>query len=136
MPNHYHLIVQQQEGGSISRFVQTTFNTYVQAFNRQLNHSGTLFEGRVRAKRIESDQYVVRLAAYLHLNPVRARLVAHLEEWMYSDYHSWVGDESNFSEGGVLRLRYFRDPDGYRSLIEEMRARDSVKKIEAYLFEE
>jgi len=136
MPNHYHLIVQQGGGGSISRFMQMTFNAYVQALNRQVRRSGTIFEGKVKAKLIESDRYLVQLASYLHLNPVRARLVASPEEWEYSDYRGWMGEESDLSDGGSIRSRYFPKTANYQSFVGRMGERDSLEEIEAYLFEE
>ena len=61
MPNHYHLVCRQQAGGSPSKFLQTTFNAYSQAVNKQQGHSGTLFEGRAQAKHIDSDSYVLHV---------------------------------------------------------------------------
>ena len=55
MPNHYHLLLRQNEGGSISRFVQTVFNAYTQAINLSTGHSGTLFlRGRIGERPLES----------------------------------------------------------------------------------
>jgi REP element-mobilizing transposase RayT len=91
MPNHYHMLVQQMEGGSISRFIQTTFNAYVQGFNVQTKHSGALFQGKAKSLEVDSDEYAVRLCRYIHLNPVIAGLVSNPEEWEWSDYREWIG---------------------------------------------
>ena len=95
MPNHYHMLVQQMEGGSISRFIQTTFNAYVQGFNVQTEHSGALFQGKAKALEVDSDEYAVRLCRYIHLNPVIAGLVSTPEQWEWSDYREWIGNRSN-----------------------------------------
>ncbi len=95
MPNHYHMLVQQLEGGSISRFIQTTFNAYVQGFNVQTEHSGALFQGKAKALEVDSDEYAVRLCRYIHLNPVVAGLVSAPEEWKWSDYREWIDGLSN-----------------------------------------
>jgi len=55
MPNHYHFVLRQNENGSISRFLQTTFNAYSQAINKELQRSGTLFESRAKGILIDSD---------------------------------------------------------------------------------
>jgi len=52
MPNHYHLILRQEANGSISRFLQTTFNAFVQFFNVMEHHSGTLFQGPAKSNSI------------------------------------------------------------------------------------
>jgi putative transposase len=98
MPNHYHLLLFQQEGGSISKTLQTTINSYVQAVNKKYDFSGSLFEDRAKSILVETDRYVVHLARYIHLNPVRAKLVVKPDEWMYSDYSRWVGT-NNLSNG-------------------------------------
>jgi REP element-mobilizing transposase RayT len=69
MPNHYHLLVRQEEGGSISRYLQTTFNAYVQYFNVLEGHSGTLFQGPAKSRAIETDTDFLQVVRYIH--PIR-----------------------------------------------------------------
>ncbi|MCX6143445.1 MAG: transposase [Ignavibacteriales bacterium] len=92
MPNHYHMLVRQDLTGSISRFLQTTFNAYVQYFNILERHSGTLFQGPAKSRLIESDAQLMRCLAYVHTNPVRASLVRNAMEWEYTDYATWAGN--------------------------------------------
>lgn len=54
MPNHYHLVLKQEGGGSISRFLQTTFNSYVQYYNLLETHSGTLFQGAAKSRFVDT----------------------------------------------------------------------------------
>lgn len=72
MPNHYHLLVRQELGGTVSRFLQTTFNAYVQYFNAMEGHSGTLLQGPARSRSIETDEYLMQVVRYIHCNPVWA----------------------------------------------------------------
>jgi len=98
MPNHYHMLVRQDLKGSISRFLQTTFNAYVQYFNMMEKHSGTLFQGPAKSKHIDSNAQLMRCLAYIHTNPVRASLVRNVRDWEYSDYAVWAGDpEANLA---------------------------------------
>jgi putative transposase len=80
MPSHYHFLLRPEEDGLLSRFIQRLFNSYTQAFNKQQGRSGTLFEGRAKSVRVDTDEYVLHLCRYIHLNPVRAGLVAHPAE--------------------------------------------------------
>ncbi len=84
-----------------------------------------MFEGKAKSILVETDRYVVHLARYIHLNPVKAKLVVKPDEWMYSDYFRWV-DNNNPSDGlkpsdGFLALRdsYFGGGDNYRKFVEE-----------------
>jgi REP element-mobilizing transposase RayT len=92
MPNHYHLVLLPTEGGSVSKTLQTTFNSYVQAVNKKYKLSGSLFQGKTKSILVDSDEYAVNLVRYIHLNPVKAKLVLTPLEWKFSDYARWVND--------------------------------------------
>ena len=127
MPNHYHFILQQESGGSISRFLQMTFNAYTQAVNREQRRSGTMSQGRAKGLLVDDDKYLVQLVRYIHLNPVVAGLVAKPEEWEFSDYENWITP----AEGPEIRRMYFPDSDEYKSFVEEYkdeRDRDLLTK--------
>jgi putative transposase len=61
MPNHYHLVLQQKENGSISKFIQSVMTSYVQAINKKYDSSGILFQGKAKSKLIDSDEYVLQM---------------------------------------------------------------------------
>ena len=90
MPNHYHIVLLQNEGGSITRFLQTVFNGYTQSINNELNWSGTLFESRAKGILIDYDRYLFQVICYDHLNPVFAAMVTKPEDWEFSDYRDWI----------------------------------------------
>jgi len=50
-PNHYHFTVRQDGDAPAANLPQFVFNSYTKAYNKMYNHSGTLFEGRFKAKR-------------------------------------------------------------------------------------
>jgi putative transposase len=91
MPNHYHFLLRQQEGGSISRFIQTTFNACVQALKKMEEHSGTIFQGTAKIVAVETDEYLYQLVSYIHFNPVKTGLTSSPELWEFSDYWQWIG---------------------------------------------
>ena len=74
MSNHVHLLL---ETGSepLSKFMQGLQQSYTQYFNRKHRKVGHLFQGRYRAIVCEKDQYLLTLVRYIHLNPIRAKLV-------------------------------------------------------------
>ena len=136
MPNHYHLLLFQQKGGNIFKTIQTTFNSYVQAINKKYKFSGSLFQSKAKSILVDSDRYAFLLVRYIHLNPVKAKLVLMPHECKFSDYRRWV-DTCNPSDSlelsdGFLRLRnsYFGEGDKYRKFVEEYdeKADESVSK--------
>ena len=120
MPNHYHLLVRQEEGGSVRLFLQTTFNAYAQAFNTITRHRGTLFQGRAKGKEVESDEYALRVCRYIHRNPVKAKLVTNAAEWEFSDYRVWAGTQTSTMTNLGLRNGYFTDAGHYREWFSEL----------------
>jgi len=117
MPNHYHMLARQEMGGSISRFLQTTFNSYVQYFNTLERHSGTLFQGPAKSKLIVSDAHLMRSLAYIHTNPVRASLVRSVRDWEYSDYASWAGDSDASFASKRLRASLIGNGVDYQEFV-------------------
>ncbi len=94
MPNHYHLLVRQKSEIPVSKWLQRIFNGYSQAVNKQEKWTGTLFEGRPKHILIDSDRYLLEIIAYIHYNPVAARLVDHPDEWEFSNCLEWMGQRS------------------------------------------
>ena len=75
MPNHYHLLVRQETDRPLSEWVQFLFNGYVQAINKQLGQSGTLFQGRTKHILVDNDAYLIHLVRYIHYNPVASKII-------------------------------------------------------------
>lgn len=112
MPTHYHFLLGAEDRAQASRFIQQLFNSHTQAFNRQYERHGTLFEGRAKFKQIETDEYILQAARYIHLNPVEAGLVKRPEDWKHSNYQEMVLGNNNFV------ANYFRDKHEYTKFVE------------------
>jgi putative transposase len=91
MTTHYHLIIETPEGnlGKIMHFLNGSYTTYI---NIKRKRSGHLFQGRYKAILVDKDSYLLELSRYLHLNPVRAKMVEKPEEYPHSSYGSFVSD--------------------------------------------
>jgi putative transposase len=107
MPNHYHFLVGVDKDGSLSPFFQRLFNSYSQAFNRQQNRTGTLFEGRAKSILIDESGYIYALVRYIHLNPVVAGLVSNPEDWHFSNYLEWIDGRNDELFDSQFRERFF-----------------------------
>ena len=92
MPNHVHLVLYDRPG-TLSRFMQVLNARYTRHYNQRHNVIGHLYQGRFYAKVITQDAYLLQVSRYVHLNPVRARLVARPEEYLWSSYRAYVASE-------------------------------------------
>lgn len=90
MTNHYHVVVETPEG-NLSQGMRQLNGVYTQRFNRRHRLVGHLFQGRFKGILVEQDAYLLELARYVVLNPVRAHMVGHASEWMWSSYASTIG---------------------------------------------
>jgi len=117
MPNHYHFLLRPEEDGVLSRFIQRLFNSYTQAFNKQHGRSGTLFEGRAKSVLVDTDEYILHLCCYIHLNPVKAGLVGHPAAWSYSNYLEWVERRDGTLVDRAFVRAYFPAATDYESFV-------------------
>ena len=90
MSNHYHLVVETVDG-NLSKGMRQLNGVYTQWSNRRHRRTGHLFQGRYKAILVDSEAYLLELARYVVLNPVRAHMVAHPEQWPWSSYQPTVG---------------------------------------------
>jgi putative transposase len=89
MPNHVHLLAQTSEL-PLSKFMQALQQAYTQRFNRVHAKVGHLFQGRYKSIICDGDEYLLTLIRYIHLNPVRARLVDDPDTYPYSGHRAYL----------------------------------------------
>jgi putative transposase len=87
MPNHFHLLWRSGQA-PLSRCLQRALGGYAGAFNRRHHRSGHLFQNRFKSTVVQDDLYLLELVRYIHLNPLRAHLVADLAAL---DTYAWTG---------------------------------------------
>ena len=92
MDNHVHLLLETGEH-PLSRIMQRLGSGYTQYFNRRHKFVGHLFQGRYKAILCDKDSYLLELSRYLHLNPVRAKVVKDPGEYQWSSYGAYVQEK-------------------------------------------
>jgi putative transposase len=90
MTNHYHLLIETAEA-NLSRGMRQLNGVYTQHINRSRRRVGHLFQGRYTGILVERETYLLELARYIVLNPVRARMVTQAENWFWSSYRATAG---------------------------------------------
>jgi REP element-mobilizing transposase RayT len=91
MPNHYHLMVESVRG-NLSEAMKHFSSRYNQVMNRRSGWDGSLFRGRFKNKVVYEDAHWIYLLAYLHLNPVRARLAGTPSQYQWTSHDRYAGD--------------------------------------------
>ncbi|OIO78240.1 MAG: addiction module toxin RelE [Hydrogenophilales bacterium CG03_land_8_20_14_0_80_62_28] len=106
MDNHYHLLIQTPDG-NLSKGMRQLNGVYTQASNRRHQRVGHLFQGRFKAILVDKDAYLLELARYIVLNPVRAGRVKKPNDWAWSSYRASMGLEPAppwLAEDGLLAM--------------------------------
>lgn len=134
MPNHFHLLLLQKVENSISNFMKLTTNSYVKAINKRLGRSGHLFEGDYKIKKVDSNEYLLHLSRYVHVNPVRGKLVEKPEDWQFSSYNDFIGRR----KGRLPEIHYIMDEfKSLREYIDFLKdfQPNALEIIKKYIFE-
>ncbi|HEY4511649.1 MAG TPA: transposase [Candidatus Paceibacterota bacterium] len=71
MPNHFHLLIQENVENGCSLFMQKVSTAYTMYFNKKYERSGALFQGKFKARHADNDEYLKYLISYIHLNPIK-----------------------------------------------------------------
>ena len=136
MSNHVHLAIRTGE-----RPLQTTMRSlltgYAVYFNRRNRRHGHLFQNRYKSIIVDEEQYFLALVRYIHLNPVRARLVESVDALV--DY-PWTGHsvlmgkvKNSVQDAGAVLLRFGRRAgEARKSLVEFMKMDEAKKETKTF----
>lgn len=93
MTNHYHLLIETPDA-NLSRGMRHLNGVYTQRFNRTHARVGHVMQGRFKSILVEKDSYLLELARYVVLNPVRAKMARSVKDWRWSSYRATAGQEA------------------------------------------
>lgn len=91
MSNHYHLQVESVRG-NLSAAMRMISQEYTQYVNKSSGWDGPVFRGRFKNKVIMNDAHWHYLPIYMHLNPVKARMVTHASQYLWSSHDVYCGE--------------------------------------------
>ena len=120
MPNHVHFLLKQREDNGISKFMAKIQNSFSHFFNVKQERVGHLFQGSFKAVRIESDEQLVHVSRYIHLNPVTSYLIKFdkLEAYEYSSYPEYLGRKVGFCNTDFV-LHFFKHREEYKRFVKD-----------------
>lgn len=90
MDNHVHLLI-NTNGSDISQIMKSINVSYVGYINKKYQRCGHLFQDRFKSEVVDSDRYLIEVSRYIHLNPVRAKMVDDAAKYPWSSYPAYIG---------------------------------------------
>ena len=129
MPNHFHLLLQSDEG-HLPSFMHCLLTGYSMRFNGRHQRVGHLFQNRYMSPVVCKDGYFRDVVRYIHLNPVRSEIVrsiSELEEYPWTGHRHIVrGGPPAWQDTGLLQTE-FEDPRDVTGWIR--RYREYIEKV-------
>ena len=91
LKNHFHLLL-GVEGTPLGKVMQSLLFRYTRYFNKRYGKVGHLFQGRYKAILCDKDAYLLELVRYVHLNPIRAKVVTDPERYPWTSHLIYLGE--------------------------------------------
>lgn len=136
MTNHFHILIETDEM-EIAKFMKQLASCYAIYFNKKYAYQGHLFEGRYKSCLVRDDAYFLQTSRYIHLNPAKAGMVEHPEDYPWSSYRTMIGLQDDritqisrthayFGRNAVFRYRQFVEDIGHKYVVEENEIKRSM----------
>ncbi len=138
MPTHIHLVLRQCKTNGISTMISKCLNSYTKYFNLKHKRNGPLWESRFKNVLVETDEQLIHLTRYLHLNPVTAFLIDKPELWTASSYNEYLSKSQNDQKTicaykDILEIR----PNEYKKFVDDrIDYQRELAKIKSLVLEE
>lgn len=114
IPNHFHLLL-RTGSAPIATVMRRLLTGYAVSHNRRHRRYGHLFQNRYKSILCQEDVYLLELVRYIHLNPLRARLVSdlnQLDKYSYAGHSVIMGKSKNDWQDMDSVLKMFHQKAG------------------------
>lgn len=135
IPNHFHFLIRQLRENGVSKFIGNFQNSYTRYFNTRNKRDGSIFLGQFKAVRIETDEQLIHVSRYIHLNPYNSCLVSsflQLEGYSWSSFPDYLSQRESFVEKSFV-LSFFKGFKEYKKFVYDQadyqRKLDSIKHL-------
>ncbi|MFH1826948.1 MAG: transposase [bacterium] len=135
MPNHYHFVLKELENNGIRRFISRFQMSFAWLYNKRVKRSGSVFQGRFKAKLIKNDQVLLHIVRYIHLNPVTAYMLdfENLKKSNTTSFQEYLSEAKGKLINKNVILKEFKNLNTFQSFHEDQidyqRKLSSIKKI-------
>lgn len=130
LPNHYHLLLYQRAENGVPLFMQRLGTAHAMYFNEKYERSGSLFQGKYKSIHVNTNEYLLRLSAYVNLNEkVHDKWEAENNEIVNSSWPEYIaeGRRLNLCDKKII-LDQFADREEYRNFAIEAVANTALRR--------
>lgn len=94
MSNHIHILL-KTDNEDLDLIMKRIAGSYVYWYNWKYYRKGHLFQDRFKSEPIDDEKYLLTVLRYIHQNPVKAKIVKNIDEYIYSSYNDYIKVKSN-----------------------------------------
>jgi putative transposase len=124
MPDHYHLVVKVLVKKAVSKYMSDVENSFSRFFNIKSKRKGPLWQSVFKFVRINTNEQLIHVTRYVHLNATTSLLVDNPEDWTFSSYKYFVKDKKYLEYASEISIQ---SPDHYKKFVEDRK--DYQKKL-------
>ena len=122
MPNYFHLLIKQKTESGLSRYIGDVENSFTKYFNYRQKRRGPIFLPRFKAVDVGSDEQLLHLSRYIHLNPLTSYVVQDeegLDNYIWSSWQEYMGEITERKEFCIeeVVLEFFENRKAYREFV-------------------
>lgn len=114
MPDHYHLLVKEIQENGIVNFVRKCDISISKYINISQDRKGPLFESFFKSKHVSTNEYLIHLSVYIHLNPLD---FISGKEWRQHKLKNWTNVKNNLLKYKWSSLKSFLNPSEENKII-------------------
>lgn len=118
MPNHFHLLLKQNIDGGLSNFIKRLIDSYTKYYNIRYQRAGPLFQGVFKAFHIQTNEQLLHISRYIHLNPLVSYVIKEHEfvSYKWSSLKAYMDGDFN-SVNSEIVMGQFKNSDNYLKFI-------------------
>lgn len=132
MPNHIHFLLKQIQDNGIADFMRNLQNSYAKYFNTKYNRSGAVFQALFKAVRIETQEQLIHVSRYIHLNPVSSFLIKieNLVNYRWNSFRDYIDVQTNSFIKSEFILENFSSIKEYEKFVKDQASyQQEIEKI-------
>lgn len=143
MPNHFHFLLRQERDQGIAKFLSNLQNSYTRYFNIIHERDGSLFLDQFKAVRIETEEQLIHVSRYIHLNPHTGYVVKTLEElenYPWSSFPDYLQENNKVVNIDFIlnlfgSIKEYKQKNYKKFVIDQADYQRKLKEIEHLVFE-
>lgn len=117
MPNHFHFLLQQKIKNGITEFLSKLSNSYTKYFNTKYKRVGPLLQGEFKSVHVDTNEQLIHLSRYIHLNPIVSYITGNLRKYRWSSYQEYLGIVNSSICSKEIILGQFRSVNDYEKFV-------------------